>query len=271
MPKNHFIFSYSGNKRNEIADIYKHINFEGIDTIIETNCGTSAMSYYISLQQPKRFKYILNDNDKTLIQLYNILKDEHKTNELNDEVNRLIDEFNLLEDDTKRKLYWKEHISNNLDDLNKYVFYRKYAVIGRMCPILAKCKRIKQCNINDCSIIKFLREEDVTIIEGDDINIIEHNKHNKHVIMLIDPPYLQAYNSFYQSNDMNIYEYLNKNQIKKMKARVYLILEKNWIIDLLLNDKKGNHILLTMDKCYQMSKKKTTHYVISNQKSIVNI
>ena len=60
--KNHFIFSYVGNKRNEIAEIYKHINFEGIETIIETNCGSSAMAYYISVQNPNRYKYILNDN-----------------------------------------------------------------------------------------------------------------------------------------------------------------------------------------------------------------
>ena len=264
--KNHFIYSYVGNKRNEIQEIYKHLNFEGIDTIIETNCGSSAMSYYISLQQPQRFKYILNDNDDILINIYNILKDEQKTNELNAEVNNIIDVFNLLEDDKTRKHYWDKTIANNLDNINKYVFYHKYAVLGRMCPQFVRCKQIKHCNINDYDIIKFLREENVTILKGDDIDIIEQNKNKKNVLMLIDPPYLQTYNSFYQNKDMNIYEYLNANPIKKMKAKIYLILEKNWIIDLLL---KGNNVLLTTDKTYQISKKKTSHYVISNQKPLI--
>jgi 16S rRNA G966 N2-methylase RsmD len=135
-----------------------------------------------------------------------------------------------------------------------------------MCPQFIRCKQIKHCNINDCDIIKFLREENVTIIKGDDIDIIEQNKNKKNVLMLIDPPYLQTYNSFYQNKDMNIYEYFNKNPIKKMKAKIYLVLEKNWIIDLLL---KGNNVLLTTDKTYQISKKKTTHYMISNQKQLI--
>ncbi len=47
--KNHFLYSYSGNKRNECQRLYKLMNFDNIDTIIETNCGSSALSYYILL------------------------------------------------------------------------------------------------------------------------------------------------------------------------------------------------------------------------------
>ena len=53
-------------------------NFDNIDTIIEPCCGTSALSYYISLQHPKKFKYILNDLNKQLIELYTIMKDKAK-------------------------------------------------------------------------------------------------------------------------------------------------------------------------------------------------
>ena len=265
MVKNSFIFSYVGNKRNEIPEIYKHLNFDKIDTIIETNCGSSAMSYYISLQRPKEFKYILNDNDPKLINIYNILKDEEKTNELNTEVNKIIDEFNLLEDDETRKQYWKTSIINNLDNINIYVFFKKYSVLQRLCPQFARCIEIKRYNVNDCGIVKFLREENVTIVQGNDIDIIEQYKNNKNVLMLVDPPYLQSCNAFYKNKDMNIYEFLNKNQIKKIKCKIYLILEKNWIIDLLFDSKKA-YLLLTTDKCYSISKKKTTHVLLSNTK-----
>ena len=67
--KNHFIFSYAGNKRNEVEQIFDKIDLKDIDTIIEPFCGSSAMSYYLSTLYPKKFKYILNDNSK---EIYNI-------------------------------------------------------------------------------------------------------------------------------------------------------------------------------------------------------
>lgn len=70
--KNHFLFSYSENKREKVKTIYDNLNFTNIDTIIEPFAGTSALSYYISTKHPKRFKYILNDQNNLLIDLYNI-------------------------------------------------------------------------------------------------------------------------------------------------------------------------------------------------------
>ena len=72
--KNHFIFPYAGNKREEVERIYEKIDLTNITTIIEPFCGTSAMSLYISLKNPKIYKYILNDNNTFLTELYMILK-----------------------------------------------------------------------------------------------------------------------------------------------------------------------------------------------------
>ena len=77
--KNHFLVSYSGNKRMEVERIYELLDFEGIDYIIEPFCGTSALSFFISTMLPNRFKYILNDIDKDLIDMYNLLKDKEAT------------------------------------------------------------------------------------------------------------------------------------------------------------------------------------------------
>lgn len=41
--KNHFIFSYAGNKRNEAENIAEKINFDNITTIIEPFCGSAAI------------------------------------------------------------------------------------------------------------------------------------------------------------------------------------------------------------------------------------
>ena len=82
--KNHFFFGYAGNKRNECETIYDEIKnkLDNITTIIEPFCGTSAFSYYLSLKCPKQFKYVLNDNNIFLIQLYVIAKDEKKLEKL---------------------------------------------------------------------------------------------------------------------------------------------------------------------------------------------
>ena len=75
--KNHFYMSYAGNKRNEVKDIYNHIDFENITTIIEPFCGSCAMSYYISTQK-QGLKYIFNDNNKYLKEMYEIIIDDNK-------------------------------------------------------------------------------------------------------------------------------------------------------------------------------------------------
>ena len=77
--KNHFFFSYAGNKRNEVDHILSYIesqNFDNIKTIIEPFCGSSALSYYISTKYPKKFNYILNDFDEHLITLYKLTSNE---------------------------------------------------------------------------------------------------------------------------------------------------------------------------------------------------
>ena len=76
--KNHFIMPYSGNKRNEVADVVKQLDFNNITTIVEPFCGSSAFSYHVSTLYPGHFKYILNDNSTELIKIYHIMKDPKK-------------------------------------------------------------------------------------------------------------------------------------------------------------------------------------------------
>lgn len=60
--KNHFIFPYAGNKREEVEKIHeilkKNIDLSKIKTIIEPYCGSSAMSYYLSTIYPNKFNYV---------------------------------------------------------------------------------------------------------------------------------------------------------------------------------------------------------------------
>jgi site-specific DNA-adenine methylase len=65
-----------------------------MEYIVEPFCGTSAMSYYIHTLHPLEFKYVLNDNNQHLIELYNILKDERLTKIFIDEIMLLMSDIN---------------------------------------------------------------------------------------------------------------------------------------------------------------------------------
>ena len=91
--KNHFYIPYFGNKRQEVENIYNLLDFNDITTIVEPFCGSCAMSYYISTKHPKKFKYILNDNDVNLKQMFDIICDDEKTKEFEEEYSKIVFSF----------------------------------------------------------------------------------------------------------------------------------------------------------------------------------
>lgn len=259
--KNHFICTYPGNKRNECENIFNNINFESIETIIEPYCGTSAISYYISTKYPKKFKYILNDSNNILIELYQIMENKIQYKNLVDELEKtyyyIFDE-QLTKD--KQKERYLEIIKKN-DVVSLVISHKYYSLRPRLFPI-RKIDFNKELFL-DSPILNFLRNEHITIMNNDGKKLLE--KYNdKSVLFIIDPPYLETCNTFYKlTKDLkyeNIYEYLSKNQIDTFKSKIILILEDNWIIRLLFN----KNIIYSYDKKYEISKKKTTHIIISN-------
>jgi site-specific DNA-adenine methylase len=244
---------YPGNKRNECEDIYNEIKdkLDNITTIIEPFCGTAALSYYIHLNHPKRFKYILNDNNKFLIQLYVIAKDETK----------LIKLINLLDNKIKGLNKEKYDIIFKEDNLLSWIITHKiYNIRAGLFPLPPR-KIITTFNyLKDCPIIQFLRTENITFYNTDAINIMDKYKNDNTNFIFLDPPYLVSCNDFYKDAKVNIYEYLYNNKISDMKALLITCLESNWIIKLLFN----GQIKKEYGKKYEGSKKHTTHLIISN-------
>jgi len=111
--RNHFIIPYIGNKREEVETIYNNIKnyIDDKKIIIEPFCGTSAISYYISLKQPKKYKYILNDHDKNLMDLYKIMTDEEALKNFIDEINiRCWEDDNFIDKETYLNLINKDDV-----------------------------------------------------------------------------------------------------------------------------------------------------------------
>lgn len=248
---NHFITPYAGNKRTEVKEIYKALDFTNIKYICEPFCGTSAVSYYISLLNPKKYIYILNDIDKHLITLYNVMKDKIKYNKL-----CVLYELQLKAINDKK--FYKKII--NQEGIISYLIKNKYY---KMRPGVYPIDRIKKKLLNDnYPIINFLRQEKI-ILHNSDASIILDKYNNKNTLFIMDPPYLFTCNSFYNDNQLkakhfNIYEYILKSKIK-YKCKIYFILELVWFIDILFN-KKVIHIY--NKKYIGLNKKTVKHCII---------
>jgi len=251
MNKNHFFIGYFGNKRNEFNLAYEQIKdrLEEVEYIVEPFCGTSAFSYFLSLKHPKRFKYILNDNCKQLIECYKIFKDDEKREELIKQVK----EFNT-------ELTKEKYINIiNIDEPANWFFKNK---VFKIRPGLYPLKNnFKLDKLNDAPIINFLKNEECEFLNLDGIEVLKKYMDNKKAIVFLDPPYLMSNNAFYDNPDGNIYEFISSLNLKKKKAVLMLILEQNWILKMLFK----KYTFVEYEKNYRDNKsRKTTHFILLN-------
>lgn len=253
--KNHFIFPYAGNKREEVEIIHEFIKdkLEGIDTIIEPFCGTSAISCYLSQLYPKKYKYILNDLDSNLIELYNVMKDKDKFQKFSDEFQT------ILKTITNKDIYL---------GITKQPTLMAWFIKNKVCKIRPGLSpeifnfTTNKYLLKDIGIINFLLNEDVTITCGDGTDIIKSKQNNSNCLFFIDPPYIMSYNLFYEAQKTNIYEFFKDNDIGAFASSVVLVLEDNWIIRVIFK----SFIKQSYDKQYKNAqRKKTNHIIIMNK------
>lgn len=250
MNKNHFVYGYFGNKRQETDTILKNIDLAGVKTIIEPFCGSSAFSYKVSLHHPKKFNYVLNDNDKFLIELYNILKDEEETLKLETELNEVCKNIKNKDD------YLKEIKKDNLIG---YLVARKIHKIKYGLYNL-NYKYNKYIKLDDKPIIKFLRTENIIFSAEDAIDVFKRYRDDPSALIFCDPPYIKRDNTFYSNHNLNIYEFVKNNEIFKNPSKIIFVVEEN---------KKINEIFYGFEKIsygkkYDTTQTKTTHLIIKN-------
>jgi DNA adenine methylase len=252
---NHFIYSYNGNKRNE----FKYLNtviddIDKYDTIIEPFCGSSAISFNIWLKYPNK-KYILNDNDKDLINLYNLIKNE----DIETIKNRLLDIKTIISNnkDVFKKLC--DNFKNKEDkDIYEYIYFNKFNCMG-IVGLYREC-RFKDFTKQQYKFFEFIKTANITLMNNDWYDVFKEYSNDEKALIIFDPPYLLSYNMFYRDFNTNVYEFFSNNNIKHFKAKLVFILENNWIIKLLF--KYLNTFIY--DKEYNVSRKKTNHIIISN-------
>lgn len=236
---NHFIFSYLGNKRNEFKYLNNIIDdIDNYDIIIEPFCGSSAISFNIWLKYPNK-KFILNDNNNDLMKVYNLIKNE----DVETIKNRLLDIKNKI---------------NNDKNIYEYIYFNKFNCMNNVGTYI-ECK-FKDFTKKQYKFFEFIKTANITFMNNDWYDVFKEYSNNEKSLIIIDPPYLLSYNKFYKHFNTNIYEFFFNNNIKQFKAKLILILENSWIIKLLFKDEKS----FIYDKKYEISKKQTSHIIISN-------
>jgi len=261
MSKNHFLYSYAGNKRQEAETLINLINFDNIKNIIEPFCGSSAISFTIWKKYKNDFNYYLNDNDEELINIYKLLKKE-TAEHIEEEVNKI-----------KNKISNKEEWNNLLNEYKEtkniylFIFITKYSTMSRFGFYPLKMPKTPFKILDETkNFIEFIKSPNVIISNNDYMDIFDKFKDDDTTIFLFDPPYLVSNNIFYnlgiKEQKLNIYEYFFSNKIESFKSHIYLILEHVWIIKALYRDSK---ILSTYGKHYEVSKKNTEHVIIYNK------
>jgi site-specific DNA-adenine methylase len=260
--KNHFIFSYVGNKRDEVEKIYENINFDNIDTIIEPFCGSCALSYYIwSLNKDKNYKYILNDLDNDLIDLILLIKNGN-IDDINNDINKLFDDIRYIDDPLDAKKKYMDVINNN-GIYGYYIKHKYYSIRAGLFP-LASYKRMKKTELEKTPFYDFLKNADIEITCGDGVEIIKKYD-NKKCFLFIDPPYLQSHNAAYDNNTNNnmdnIYEYLLKIKLCNLKSKTLICHENNWLFNMLFKE----YFYGECEYCkkYASSKKKETVHILA--------
>lgn len=252
---NHFIFSYLGNKRNEFKYLNNVIDdIDNYDIIIEPFCGSSAISFNIWLKYPNK-KFILNDNNNDLMKVYNLIKNEdvetikNRLLDIKNKINNDKDVFNKICKDFK-----------NSDDKNiyEYIYFNKFNCMNIVGTYI-ECK-FKDFTKQQYKFFEFIKTANITFMNNDWYDVFKEYSNNEKSLIIIDPPYLLSYNQFYKHFNTNVYEFFLNNNIKQFKTKLILILENNWIIKFIFKDEKS----FIYDKKYEISKKQTSHIIISN-------
>lgn len=224
-----YLFSYFGNKDRECKEIFdfleKNIKFENYDTIIEPFGGSFAFIRHLINNKKITKKYIVNDNDKILIDTYN----NYKNNEDNEKnLNILKDYYNDVYNNKEKYNKLKKESKKNINAfllMNMYFNIRVGIFPEKKSIIIDNCySRIKN----------FVIYKDVEFISFDAFDIIEKYKDDEKAFLFLDPPFLLECNSYYIKTCIEKIINVLKN-FYNYKCTILMTLGGHILIESLLN------------------------------------
>jgi len=250
-----------------------------IDTVVEPFCGSCAVSFYIfnNHDPEKKIKYLINDNDKLLIDFLQHIKingSDKLFNEINEILKLPYEDYKLKFNDIKSEYKTKPNIFNYLF-YNKIYTYRRGLLIpeDKYKNIFINYERSKKINDN---LDLFFKNDNLTLFNLDYLEFLNNvNKLNKKTFIYFDPPYLNSHNSDYNTylcnklnkdyfiND-NTYMYIFIKYLLSKRINILLTINKNSLNEYIY----GKYIKLEYRVIYQYTnnnhKKNTIHMLAYN-------
>lgn len=259
----HFYLPYAGNKNREMVEIYPKLNLENVEIVVEPYAGTCAMSYHIWLKNKNApLRYVLNDMDPFLFELYQVAKDPARQEEVEKQFNEWVDAFNVFETMDGRKLFYLSLKAKNTFE-SKLFIHKIYQIRAGLCPTLENTKKANYLCFKKAPVYEFFNTANITFTNNDGLSTYNEYRKEAKAIILLDPPYLLSELTYYQnSSGVKIYEYLGENKMEDEQAKIYLIVENTWIMRLLFK----NLMIHQYPKKYENKHTKTIHAIFSNMK-----
>ena len=213
----HFFYSYNGNKRNEINELFENIDFTNIKNIIEPFCGTSAYSFNLWLKYGDKFNYYLNDNSKILIDTYHLF--------MNESLNTINQELMKIKEHVSNKDEYEAYLKTGAETIYKHLFYHKYCNFRHSYyPRNNKFNLIKLTK-KKLKFLEFIKSPNVFITNNDWNIIFNQFKDDENSILIFDPPYYKCDKRLYQNETFSVFDYILDNKDVVFKSHMYFILE----------------------------------------------
>jgi site-specific DNA-adenine methylase len=255
MVAHHFICGYCGNKKNDFPFFKDYINYDGIDTIIEPFCGSSAISYLIWKIHGNKFNYYLNDLDNDLYNIYQLLK--------NEPIDIINNKINDIKNTIKSKEDFKILFKKENKTVHEIIYLRKASTFANGIFDKRSLTYKKQIISSEKRIFaEFIQQPNVYISNIDYKEVYNQHKNNENCIIFLDPPYLKSCNSEYKHRSTDCYNYLTTD-IQNKAATILLTLEKTDEID---NIFKNYKFLIEWKKKYQMVGNRITNMLLISNK-----
>ncbi len=255
MVKDIQLFGRLGNKTNDIKFFVQYLPKE-INKVIEPFGGTFAVSRIC--YRDDKYKKIVNDNDKTLYSIYT------KPEEYAKLVIKMNNHAKNNRFENSKSVNFKEFMKSVENDKtikkdsDMFQYYKKDKVIrGSLVKVLST-------ELNFKEQIKFMKKIKFTC--SNYLDLLNSHYQDENAFIFLDPPYLFSDNSQYLSQNIDadctdiLCEVLDIFKNENTKAKIMLIINDMKIIRYLFK----NYVKDIYERVYQLSKKKTTHLIITN-------
>lgn len=247
--KEHFPLTIYGSKTKELKKLEKFFPTD-VKTVVEPFSGSFAVIRYFYCDE--KYKKIINDTDKDLIDLYVKICEEPE------EVIKVYD-----------KMAENEHHANATDirnQLNKLGYPKLFDTFDHRGRFEKRFITAKQPFIQPLS--DFLNLDSVDMFNTDWREIMEIYKDDPEAFIFLDPPYFNSFNMAYYDYKQDKEKEIKDNSLmfvemleylKTAKAKIMIILNEVAITDYILKDYKKH----TYGKTYGGGNK-TRHIIYTN-------